>query len=963
MSGRGARGRNDIQKNIEKQEKKKEAKDATEKTPKPTTETGWNLSFRGHAPSSSIIPGRRASLTATISSRSSGQSKASDKGHAGSMSPGLDESEEKKYQFKGKETKHPRGRGGGVPARTKTGDSAYSAHTSYSNASYESGPASANNAPPTLSAEEKSWASMKLWYGNGQPTQRWKGFETDAEMFMSTGDCLVFFSEDSSGNSEPSPVLRVHTEKLQEARSSFLTNLIMYGEIEQDDYSPPPSVVGSPPTHSLTSSNLGSLDEESVPPSKDSVNNTLPSPQRNIPSRSARSSESQYGSRLFRDLKFGAFPTRAQSDGASSGDFNIQEVDVTHEIWFPAPSYIQTLYEQRRHHLAIRNFLALLYDKPIVGSDLFEMLTELQMVMDIMYELNDPNRRPSTAAMIVEYVLGRRLDDVRGSLSSALGLLAWSEKKDVSWDHGYMEAFIHAVGMLTKSSFDRHEFKRLSPVTRHNLEKSFSGMQIKILEAEGKLSAFVFSDLWNLSNAGTDNAAFKSCESLREYLCCYYAHIYGSWPPRTGKDGQWLTREAVGRLQRDFGALYDVLVNRDIDWDICEERHTRKWQMTSKTTITDVFSPDLFGLPITDMLIGFDNQHGYQHIPHPYPLLPRRVPSLTPASPKKKHLFSMSKKDKNLSSHDPSEQMKVSLAFGDATNISKLGMDLEPNDLRDQFLEYEKTIATELRDVPTAHARLGRWILLYGTLQVLSTLSVDTFGVKHFIGVHYFLCPSLDNCPPWPSQIRLGMGPVKEASQLSSHCWTAPFAWEYAHQSLRRGVGVGAGAHGFTSYELEESADRVSELDGRSLDPRSRGRDRKVCLQHQQQQLHAEYEHERRRRERAAALSPDALDRDRKDGKDGKNGDRKDTKERDRLVLFPDCSRDSRGRTPPSARPDLPPRSPLRRKGDGADGVLVLEPETEREGRRRLVEYFAEGEEDHGGGVGVVGKVGDEGEE
>lgn len=503
-------------------------------------------------------------------------------------------------------------------------------------------------------------------------------------MNMPSGNCLVYFSEDSNSHTEARPMLRVHVEKLQEARSSFLSNLVTYGEVDQEDYSPPPSIAGSassPPAYPLTSSNLGYLDEDTISSVRD-IPDRVMSPTRQIAPQSVRSSESTYGGNpLLRNPHLAAFPTpprsRTQSDVASSADLSNQEVEVTHEIWFPAPSYIKTSHAQRRHHLATRNFLALLYNKPIVGTDLFEMLSELQMVMDIMYELNEPNRRPNVAAIIVDYVVGRRLDDVRGSLTNALSLLAWSEKLDVGWDQGYLESFVHAVGMLNRSSFERPEFKRLSPVTRHNLEKAYNGMQIKVLNAEEKLSTFSFPDLWHLPNVVANSPAFRSSEAFRGWLRRYFTQKYEQWPPNTNQHGHWITRELIQKLQEDFGAIYDILVNRDIIWTDNEARHTRRWEMASKTAMTDIFSPDLPGMPITDMLISFDNQHAYLHIPHPYPLLPRRVSSLTAAPAKKKNIFGIGKKEKVVTARDPSEQMKISLAFGDATNINKLGMMLE----------------------------------------------------------------------------------------------------------------------------------------------------------------------------------------------------------------------------------------------------------------------------------------------
>lgn len=767
-------------------------------------------------------------------------------------------------------------------------------------------------------------------------------------MYMASGDCLVYFSEDSSSHNEPRPMLRVHVDKLQEARSSFLSNLVTYGEIEQDDYSPPPSVSGSansPPAYPLTTSNLGYLDENTVSPTREAPERGMMSPTRPTASRSVRSSGSAYGgNHLLRNPRLSAFPTpprsRTQSDVASSADLNNQEVDVTHEIWFPAPSYIKTPHAQRRHHLATRNFLALLYDKPIVGADLFEMLSELQMVMDIMYELNEPNRRPNTAALIVDYLVGRRLDDVRGSLTNALSLLAWSEKLDVGWDQGYLEAFVHAVGMLTRNALDRPEFKRLSPVTRHNLEKSYNGMQIKILNAEEKLGSFAFPELWHLPNVVANSPAFRASESFRDWLKTYFSSTYEQWPAKVNQHGHWVTRELVHKLQEDFGAIYDVLVNRDIIWTDNEARHTRKWEMASKTALTDIFSPDLPGMPITDMLISFDNQHAYQHIPHPYPLLPRRVPSLTAAPTKKKKIFGIGKKDKAASSpRDPSEHMKISLAFGDATNINKLGMLLETNDLRDAFLEYEKTATTDA--IPTADARLGRWLLLYGLLQALSTLSVDTDGIKYKTDVSYFLCPSLENCPPWPPARSLvvaggarrvpSAAAVREADQRRSWCWVAPLRWEGGGAAA-----VELGGESATRNVGDGDVAAAAELDGRLLNDR----DRKLRMLQFEQKLLAQRQayDEYERRYGGLRLGGGEQPPQRPPSRSARGAEEKEylgDTERGRGER-----REGYGGYGGGGRPDLPLRSPLRSPPPPLRGAR------EKDVPRRMMEFFVEDDEE-----------------
>jgi hypothetical protein len=86
--------------------------------------------------------------------------------------------------------------------------------------------------------------------------------------------------------------------------------------------------------------------------------------------------------------------------------------------------------------------------------------------------------------------------------------------------------------------------------------------------------------------------------------------------------------------------------------------------------------------------------------------------------------------------------------------------------LIDKFEQFEMT--TDLKNTTPREARLGRWVLLYGVLQVLSTLSVDVPGLKHTDGVRYFLCTDLKRCPEWVTN---GQLEHLEASQQRSWCW------------------------------------------------------------------------------------------------------------------------------------------------------------------------------------------------
>ncbi|KAF2102720.1 hypothetical protein NA57DRAFT_31576 [Rhizodiscina lignyota] len=433
------------------------------------------------------------------------------------------------------------------------------------------------------------------------------------------------------------------------------------------------------------------------------------------------------------------------------------------------------------------------------------MLSDLQNVMDTFYELNDHNERRDSTQDIIYYLSERNLDDVRDNLKAALGLLAWCEMPGVRWEEGYTETFVHCVGMMTSDTVEMPEFKSLSRPSRHNLEYAYNSLQLRIIEAEEKLSSFNFNELWDVEGVAPNSEAMRSFDAFRAFLLNYYGREYHGWPPRKTQ-GRWLTRTIAGRLQRDFGLMYDYFVDRDVAWDVSEARATRKWEMV-RTRPSSEFSADSSGLPLTDMLVAFDSKHKYQHIPYPYPLLPQAA---TPqkAAPIKKGLFGGLKKAKAVAQRDPKEHFQTSLAFNGATNINRFGFPTEDNHLIDDVQQHEKSLPQSIAS-PTS-ARMGRWILLYGILQVLSTIAVDTEGLKYTKDVYYFLCPSLKDCPPW---LPTSDNPPRyiQSSQERSYCWEAPSRW-VEHRATPPAYGEPR-----TMYDLHEGGAIRSELDGHNI--------------------------------------------------------------------------------------------------------------------------------------------------
>lgn len=512
---------------------------------------------------------------------------------------------------------------------------------------------------------------------------------------------------------------------------------------------------------------------------------------------------------------------------------------VSYELYFPPPPNA-TKADQLRYQLTTRNVFAVLCHVSLVGLSLHQALSDLFTRIDEYV----PQSHVDNVLTLMSYISARGIDDVRNDAETAIGLLAWSEDPKVRWEEAWREAFVHVAGLYGTSrgrmSMEASaDFKKISPITRALLERASLETQLRVQAAEERLAAFSFGDMWPVavsvssspSGALVPSPAKDAADRLQRFLVEHYRHIFGGrWPPPPQGNGTvqessadtnepiWLTRTVVQALQRDFGALYDYLVNRDIIWDMSETRPSRKWLMVSDSG-NKAFEADTTDLPMTDILIEFDNKQRFPHIPHPYPLVPESIPTKStspgpanttggPTNPSNSSSNFLKRRGNRTDSDAASapgtgagghraaaNERRIQLAYTEATNVYVLGSDFTPSDLLDAFVKFEK--ADRLGDVDPSLARRARWVLLYGILQTLASVSVDAPTVRFREGVTYHLCPQLKGAriPPWSSSKKTkhhhhlhgGGGSSHqqylEAAHELSHCWVVPATWTASNTS------------------------------------------------------------------------------------------------------------------------------------------------------------------------------------
>ena len=467
---------------------------------------------------------------------------------------------------------------------------------------------------------------------------------------------------------------------------------------------------------------------------------------------------------------------------------------VLHELYVPWPG-AETGIHSTIWHITTRNFFAVLANaSALVGTTLHEAMYKLfervTMYPDYLNEETDKGH------WITTYVTRHKFDDVRNNPSYAASLLAFSETPGIRWKEGYIEAFVHCVGMLNMGLRTIPEWKFITDQSRVLMDAAHLEMEDRLHRAQRWLFAFDFSSMWPMSSAPQSTA--RACfDRLRKWLCKYYENAFLHWPPTN--DATWLTRDMVLRLKSDFHSLYDYLVDRDIVFDGTYYRPNSKWIMNSKSGQT--FKSDTNELPITDILLGFDNKNGFPHIPHPYCLAP---PS-TPAQNKTKAPFNFKKPS------SPTDVLansrRKALSYAEASNVYTLRDQFVHTELISNFIRFEQSDMIE--SVDPFEARRGRWVLIYGILQILATISVDSPKLRYKEGAQYHLSPTLKGIVPWAEDD----SPEPEAEHTRSYCWTVPSTWSKTLPKARPGTHkpIIWGQYG-DGRVRGESSDKVSSL-------------------------------------------------------------------------------------------------------------------------------------------------------
>ncbi|KAI5808637.1 hypothetical protein DFH27DRAFT_233634 [Peziza echinospora] len=691
---------------------------------------------------------------------------------------------------------------------------------------------------------ENKLLSVKRWEFNGKAgVAGWDKIQRDPELWLADGDTLVYLSpQGHPAHQFSQPSFRIRSSVLKETNSPFWATML----IERKNTYPSPPRTQPPPRQAPAPLNLENLNLSN----SGTLNNINRPPTPSTPTSPVSLS------RMDSIERVSSIPEQLQHHGSNT---YLATEGVKYEIYLPAPLGLSK-EQVLKYHLTTRNVFAVLFGASLVGVTLGETLLDLVDRLESYIPpsesrlqhressatLDGNNRKRKNIAVdtagvkgnvgrVLEYLLNREFDDFRNCPEVAAGILCFAEKFQLS--ELWREAFCHCVGMLNQMEGGK-EYMEISPITKALIDRASLEIQVRIGQADERLAAFQFDDIWPVSSFSwsPSRVAF---DRFQKFLVKHYQSRFGAWPPPLQKNsesvsgwggafglgsggstaGAGFTRQIYIQLQRDFAALYDYLVDRDVSWSypLGEPQNTYSpvgpgmststlgsmagQGMNSSRNKPKLVSPnkrhfraDEDNLPMTDILLSFDNANGFPHIPHPYPLVPElrnfhRQGTAggqgNPAPTPQKHGF-LQKRNSYLSSNNASPSpaamaaadKAAALALTDSTNIHSLLSSKASNELVDAFAKHEKEKSNG--EFTPSEGRKGRWLLIYGVLQTLATVSGDAQGLRYTDGVEYFLNTKLKGTPPWVSAgapVEDGPGGIDD-HHTRSHCWSIVRSWE-----------------------------------------------------------------------------------------------------------------------------------------------------------------------------------------
>ncbi|KAK5111567.1 hypothetical protein LTR62_004863 [Meristemomyces frigidus] len=404
-------------------------------------------------------------------------------------------------------------------------------------------------------------------------------------------------------------------------------------------------------------------------------------------------------------------PTSPKTDHADA----IIEHDISHngttdlhryDLYIPAPANL-TRDQAFAYHLTTRNFFAYATRLPIVGESLGDALADLLRRVRVW--------QPKTAALanFTSYCEAQGYMDMADNPDHALACLLLAEEARLK--ELWVEAFVHCVGMRDRLRRSP-EHHRLSNTTKALIDRASLEMDLHISRVTRAVGCFLEEEL-GPEYLGLSQPARLHLDRFRSFLHNYYVDKLGYFPP---DQESAFNKRLWTKMYHAFQTLYVYLVDNDAKPDAVDGR-----LMTG-------------GICVVQNVEAFDARHGYTPLPHPLPLLPE-----APADqPRGLRSFKLGRAGSNRD-----QQATARATLEKATN--RVVQDVMQNELVAEYQWFERKRLEE--KLSPAEARKVRWLLIYGVLQMLISITRAPQEVRDTEGPSYPLCVLTEGGPSWLS--------------------------------------------------------------------------------------------------------------------------------------------------------------------------------------------------------------------
>jgi hypothetical protein len=388
---------------------------------------------------------------------------------------------------------------------------------------------------------------------------------------------------------------------------------------------------------------------------------------------------------------------------------------ATYELYVPAPAHL-TREQIYAYHVTTRNYFAYLTGRPaLVGEKLGAALADLYVRVQEWHQDDEAIKKLLVFCEDQGYM---HLAENTHYATAVLNLAEKARLRDL-----YIHAFVHCVGMHDRLERSP-EFDSLSNVTKAVVTRASLEMELHIARVVRAFGGFLEEEL-GTENLGLSKAARNHLDRFRTFLHAHYLEKLGYFPP---SDSEPFDKPLWMSMYNDFHGLYKYLVDHKSTHDMATN-----------------WSPN-GGVCVLQNVHAFDARHGYEPLPHPQPLLPQaETRRRTTDAQKTLRGFRLGRTESAVNA-TPRASPRVALA--NATNTS------DPVLLELPIVqEYQRFERQKLEDkLSDAEARKVRWLLIYGVLQMVISVTRAPVEVKDVEAASYPLCVLTDGCPPWEEE-------------------------------------------------------------------------------------------------------------------------------------------------------------------------------------------------------------------